>query len=313
MSAVQSVRYWSTQAVPQAMRFDYWMSVLRESLWPVTEWYGLSPDFDVELWEAPLGCISSMTERISAHQARRTRADVESSGERAYLLFANVEAAWWTSHNGHSQLLPRGGVVLMADGEHETCAPFGFGGVILKCPADWMHSWLPDPELLVGRGIAADSKWGGVLAPMVRQLTPELAVAPPLPHSVLVDQLGAVLALLAGEAETRAVPELLRRIQGCIRERCSEPRLTATDVGISLNLAPRTVHHILAASDLTFASELLDVRIEVALQMLGSPSFRRLTTAEIGRRAGFLSGSHFARVVRRRTGHTPLELRRATL
>jgi AraC-like DNA-binding protein len=43
--------------------------------------------------------------------------------------------------------------------------------------------------------------------------------------------------------------------------------------------------------------------------MLTSPLFNRVTTAEIGRRAGFVSASHFARVIRRRTGRTPLELR----
>jgi len=45
--------------------------------------------------------------------------------------------------------------------------------------------------------------------------------------------------------------------------------------------------------------------------MLTSPLFDRVTTAEIGRRAGFLSASHFARVMRSRTGRTPLQLRRA--
>jgi AraC-like DNA-binding protein len=44
--------------------------------------------------------------------------------------------------------------------------------------------------------------------------------------------------------------------------------------------------------------------------MLASPLFKRVTTAEIGRRAGFLSASHFARVIRNRTGLTPLQLRR---
>jgi transcriptional regulator GlxA family with amidase domain len=45
--------------------------------------------------------------------------------------------------------------------------------------------------------------------------------------------------------------------------------------------------------------------------MLTSSLFNRVTTAEIGRRAGFLSASHFARVMRSQTGRTPLHLRRA--
>jgi AraC-like DNA-binding protein len=68
----------------------------------------------------------------------------------------------------------------------------------------------------------------------------------------------------------------------------------------------------LAARDLMFASQLLDAPAGLALQMLASHSFDRLTIAEIGREAGFLSTSHFSRVVRKRTGHTPLGVRRST-
>ena len=37
----------------------------------------------------------------------------------------------------------------------------------------------------------------------------------------------------------------------------------------------------------------------------------RVTTAEIGRRAGFSDPSHFVKVLRSRTGQTPLQMRRA--
>jgi transcriptional regulator GlxA family with amidase domain len=69
------------------------------------------------------------------------------------------------------------------------------------------------------------------------------------------------------------------------------------------------LHRVLAANDLTFASQLIEARINVALQMLTSSSCTHLTTLEIACQAGFLSASHFARVVRKRTGRTPLELR----
>ena len=45
--------------------------------------------------------------------------------------------------------------------------------------------------------------------------------------------------------------------------------------------------------------------------MLQSPLFDRVTTAEIGRRARFSDASHFVKAVRSRTGHTPLQMRRA--
>ncbi|TDG16906.1 AraC family transcriptional regulator [Paraburkholderia silviterrae] len=43
--------------------------------------------------------------------------------------------------------------------------------------------------------------------------------------------------------------------------------------------------------------------------MLQSRAFDHVTTAEIGRRAGFADASHFVRVIRQRTGRTPRQLR----
>jgi AraC-like DNA-binding protein len=50
-------------------------------------------------------------------------------------------------------------------------------------------------------------------------------------------------------------------------------------------------------------------RVELATRMLESPLFRRLTTSEIGRRAGFSDPSHFARVYRPVCGRTPASAR----
>lgn len=56
---------------------------------------------------------------------------------------------------------------------------------------------------------------------------------------------------------------------------------------------------------------LIQARVDVASRMLQSPLFDRVTTVEIGRRAGFSDASHFAKVLRTRTGQTPLQMRRA--
>jgi transcriptional regulator GlxA family with amidase domain len=144
---------------------------------------------------------------------------------------------------------------------------------------------------------------------MVRQLNPELAAAPPLPHAALVDQLGATLALIASDVGDRAEPDHLAKIQDCIRQRCSEPNLTAADVATSLKISQRNLHRILAAGNTTFLSSLLDARISVARQILISPSANELTMIDVARQAGFLSASHFERAFRKRTGQIPSDLR----
>lgn len=313
MSPETPVRCFSTESLPREVRFDYWMSILQQSLWPVSEWSGVSHDFKrdftLEMSEASLGGVSTIAETITAHRSHRTRTDVESSGDRCYLLFAN-QLPWDVAHHGHCECLLGGDLVLVdSQDELETYAEAGFDGVILKLPVEWVRTWLPNPSAIVGRRISSSSGWGRAFSPIVSQVTPEIAAAPPLPHVVLVDQVGAVLAMIAGEVESRARPDVLEKIRECIRQRCSEPGLAAADVAASLNIPSQTVHRILAASDMTFASQLIDARMRVALRMLTSPAFNQLTTLEIARKAGFLKASHFARVVRRQTGRTPLELR----
>ena len=286
------------------------MSILSDSVFPISEWTGVD-DFDFELREAPLGCLTASRQTVSAHRSHRTRRDVERSKDRKFLLFVG-EDPWNIEHNGHHERILGGDCVLVDSHlEHKIICPEGFRGVILRLPVNWLQTWLPDADQLVGRRIACDSRWGKIISPIASQLTPELAVAPPLPHGVLVDQLGATLALVAGAGEElRTVPDLLRKVQDCIRQRCPEPQLTAADVAASIDISPKTLHRVLAASHLTFASQLLDARVHVAQQILASSSSARLSVAEIARLSGFLSPSYFSRVLRKRTGLNALEFHR---
>jgi AraC-like DNA-binding protein len=86
--------------------------------------------------------------------------------------------------------------------------------------------------------------------------------------------------------------------------------LAAGDIASTSGVSPRTVHRILASYGETFGKKLMDARIGVAARMLESRMFARVTIAEIGRRAGFLDPSHFARVFRSYRGLTPGRYRR---
>ena len=180
----------------------------------------------------------------------------------------------------------------------------------------WLRQWIPNPNVLAAKCIPGGSQWGRALSSFLSELSPDLTAAPPLPLSVIADQVGSLLALTAsrlqGEAtkNSPAQHSLFERIKDCIAERCTEWELTAADVAASLDVSVRTLHRTLSGTNQTFGSALIEARARVALRMLSSPMFNRVTTAEIGRRAGFPSASHFARVIRNRTGRTPLQLRR---
>ena len=107
----------------------------------------------------------------------------------------------------------------------------------------WLRGWVPNPSLLVARRISGDSMWGTALSSYLAQLSPELAAAPPLPLSVISDQVGALLALTAGAmqsaapASTAGTRTLGKRIRDCIEERSAECELTAADVAAAVNVS----------------------------------------------------------------------------
>lgn len=299
----------STRGIPRAERFDCWMNVLSDSMWRVTDWKDTPREFDVELSFAKLGSLVAVSETNSAHHSRRTRSDVDNSVERSFHLFVTAGPAWGFRHRGAAGRLDTGDVLVLAEGEHETICPDGFRGVIVKCPEIWMRTWLPEPEVLAGQTISRDSRWGQVLCPVLSQMTPDLAVAAPLPHQVLVDQLGAILALLTNDAATRAMPDLVERIRQCLRERCHEAALTATHVAESINVPARVLHHALGTARSTFAAELQSARVAAAMAILSCNSSRQMTMTAIADACGFSSAAYLTRILRKRTGHSPTEHR----
>ena len=276
------------------------MDVLSDSMWRVTDWNGTPRDFNVELSFAKLGNLVALSESNSAHHSRRTRSDVDNSEERSFHLFVTAGPAWGFRHRGAAGRLNTGDVLILAEGEHETICPDGFHGVIVKCPENWMRTWLPDPDMIAGQAITRDSRWGQVLSPILTQMTPELAVATPLPHQVLVDQLGAILALLTHDAATRAMPDLVERARKCLRERCHDAELTGNDVAESLNVPPRVLHRALTTAGTTLAAELRSARVEAAYSLLSCRSERQMTITAIAHACGFSSATHLKRVLRDR-------------
>lgn len=255
------VQRFSTAVQPKSSRFDSYMHVLSDSMWQVTDWSGTPKDLSVDLRAAPLGCLTVVANKISAHHSHRTKADVERSAERNFHFFVSTHSPWAFTHQGRHERLEIGDVVIFGEGEHETHVPQWFDGVIVKCSEAWMKTWVRDPNQIIGRALSHEETWGRVLSPMLRQLTPEFATGMQLPPSMVVDQLGSVLGLMEGDAERRARPVLLAKIRDCLLQRCTEPGLSAADVAVSLALPVDDVHHTLVAGRTTFAAELRKARV----------------------------------------------------
>jgi AraC-like DNA-binding protein len=311
-----AIRRWSTTGVPQEERLGCFAEALSEAIYPLRVANADPATFQAEVSFAHFDAIKICKTSGSPHGAFRGSAELARTSSHSFNLQLTLQSAWTADHRGGLQLSPRDVLIIDSQYPLKTQIHASFTAIAVPVSDEWLRQWLPNPNVLTARRIPGGSLWGHALASYLSELSPDLAAEPPLPLSVIADQVGSLLALTANGlraatlANTLAVRSLYDRIEDCLAQRCTEWQLTAADVAASLNISVRTLHRVFAAANETFGEKLIGARARVALRMLTSPSFNRLTTAEIGRRAGFPSASHFARVIRNRTCRTPLQLRR---
>ncbi len=308
-----AVRRWSTDAVGAAERLDYWVGAICEGFLEMAATSPRSADFHSSLEAVDWGPVSVNQVRGSAQDVYRTRAAIARSRENFCYLLCKTDSAWSAVQEARGARLLPGDLVLVDSRErYEFHFPERADTVSLQLRPEWLERWLPDIRAAAGRRIDGQQGWGRALSAFACQLTPALAAAPPLPASLLTDQLGALIALAAGAPphDEPALASLRRRILDRVRERHAEPGLTAAAIAADLGISERTLHRSLAGGELSFAHHLMACRMEVAARLLADARFDRLTVAEIGRRVGLLDASHFVRTCRARLGATPAQLRR---
>lgn len=306
----------STGVAPPADRLDYASWMLNASLAPSILSTGTPAEYELEVTALELPSIGIVAASGSQTRSVRGPSEIRRTAQRYFSLalvlsgtanftsvtrnrFAAGDLIFYDSrHPQDCELLPR------------------WSTLVLQLSEQFVRKWVPNPAVLGLRRICPESQWGRVLASYVAQLAPEFVVQAPLPQAMLIDQLGALLALTAAElsgsrvASTSIERTLRDQVRDHVMQRCPDTSLHAADVARSLNISTRTLHRTLAACGETFGSMLIQARVDLAVRMLQSPLFDRKTTAEIGRRAGFADASHFVKVLRERTGQTPLRTRR---
>jgi AraC family transcriptional regulator, positive regulator of tynA and feaB len=319
-NAAAAIHTWSTDAVPPSQRLDYWIGAVCEGFLEMDVTSSFAGSFNATLESAPLGAIGVNRVRGTAQDVYRTHRAIAHSRSNYYYLLCKTDSPWAAAQDGRSARMLPGDVVLV---DSRRCYEFHFlqcaDTVSLELPTAWVESWLPDAGDRVARRIDGQSGWGRVLSGFAQQLSPQIALKPPMPPALLTDHLGGLLALATGTAaaaDGAAQPgeghraALRRRVLDAARERHAEPGLTAACVARELGISERSLHRSLSEGAITFAAALTGFRMQVARRMLGDARFDRLGIAEIGFRVGFADASHFVRQCRRHLGATPGVLRR---
>jgi AraC-like DNA-binding protein len=298
---------WSTRSIPPTMRGDYFAETLSSSLCPMRVALPKTEVFSADMVAAELGPILATTWSGKPHHSIRGKRELAQSFEcKFHLLVALLSNASLT-HRGDVLLHP--GDIVLTDSRigHDLGFRDSWAMLNLQLPEPWVKQWLPDPGVLVGHKISANSPWGHSLASFAIALSSSDATHAPLPESVIADHLGALLAFIANDL-TRNGPEakrdvrMLNRIRDCIEQQCHISNLNAGDVSAAIGIQPDVLHTALRHGGQTFGSLLLEARSDLARRMLESPFHRHLPIEDVAHRAGFLDISHFTRTMKRRFG-----------
>jgi AraC-like DNA-binding protein len=308
----------STRDVAPADRLSYASWILGSALAPAAVSTGTPSQYELDVTALELPSIAIVAQSGSPQRSIRARSEIRRTSQRYFFLALVLSGSWHVAHVTRTRLGP--GDITFYDSRYplDCDLVLHWSGVNLQLSEQFVRKWVPNPAVLGWRNICRDSQWGRVLASYVAQLSPEFVVQAPLPQGVLIDQLGALLALTASElsgrraVSTPAERSVRDHVYDHIRQRCADTSLQAADVASSLDISKRSLHRALAACGESFGAMLIQARVDLAVRMLQSPLFDRVTTAEIGRRAGFSDASHFVKVLRSRTGQTPLQMRRAS-
>lgn len=299
---------WSTDDVAQDDRFDYFAHALSSAIVPMRV-DGVEGPFEAHMQIADAGPIAVVHQYGSAHRSFRLPEDVARSGEESFHLILNRTGDWTIRHRGDALVAPGEALIVDSRYRHDLSIPKNFDVVHLKLSPGWTRRWMPQPEHVVSRPLGQGTTWGPALASFVSCLSPQLLVSSAVSAEVLVDQVGAMLALVAAEmsgstSHQRDLTPLADRIHDCLSQRCGEPLLDAATIADSLRIDERTLHAALAAHGKTFAGALTKLRIDVAVRMLRSGAFRDENVATIAERAGFPNAVALSHALQKRYGPT---------
>jgi len=242
LAETQRIVNLSTSDVAPADRLSYWSSAVSSTYTPVSVDKADPLGFESEIAALPLGHITFTAQRGSAQRAMRARPELRRTGEHCFNLVLVLGGSWQVAAGGAPGRFGPGDLIFYDTRDLLSCEMLlAWSDINLQLSEQFVRKWLPNPAWLIGRRISRDSQWGRVLSSYVAQLSPEYVVQAPLPNSILIDQIGALLALTATEIRggraTSTLVERSVRDQVCdhLKQRCTESSLQAADVASSLH------------------------------------------------------------------------------
>jgi AraC family transcriptional regulator, positive regulator of tynA and feaB len=312
MQNKDGLRCWTTEAVAQDHRLEYWVGAICDAFLELDAGAPEVAGFGGSLRSMQVDEVTCTQMQASAHDVYRTGSAISRRKGTALYLIAQT-ARPWTLRQGGQLVHLRPGDVALVDSTEPNQAQFtqGCGAVCIALPRPFAGKWLRQVDGPKPRIAWREQGWGRTLSALCLQLGDDLSQAAHFPGGLFGDHLGALLAAsLEPAAPTVAGgKDLVQRAKALIQEQLDRSGLVAADLARDLHVSARTLHRAFSAEGLTVAGVMREARMNHALQLLASPR-ARLAVAQVAARCGYADASHFAREFRRANGMPPAQWRR---
>lgn len=306
-------RHWCTTEVEQQRALAYWVETVCDRFLELEIDTPIRDRFHASLDQVDLGPATANFFTTDTQRVRRTPAKIARLRAPMFLLMQIRHGQVRFQQSGHDIRVGPGECVFIDGTEpYEVQCPQLTKAVALRLPADWLRSWLAQPERHTARLFSTGS-WSSALCAAVASLDVDSCDSQALPRDALADPIATLLRLAIGpEVEPSAQqPILFNRLMRTLQNRFHESDLSPQVVAAEHHISTRSVHYAFASADTTFIERLMELRLERARQMLSDMHLFDLPVAEVAARCGFVDPSHFARRFRRQFGRSPLQFRGA--
>ncbi len=306
-------RCWSTEDVQPRQAMAYWVDSICQAMLELDIEPAGADFFRAQLDQYPLGPVTANFLKATPQAVTRTRRRISRSHNDTFQLLHLRDGEFEFEQYGRSSYLQGGDCVLVDSREpYKVRCPRTTRCRWLQLPPQWLGTWLPKPEALVGRPLSPDTGWGAALSASMAALQPEALQNFALPPGVVAEQIASLLALAGGPVETDSLrpDRLTERLFRMLRDRYHEIGLTPAAVAGDLGISARYLHHLFARRKTTFGRELAGVRLERARDLLTDRRFVDVSIGDVASRCGFAEASHFARRFRDSYGFSPSDFRR---
>ena len=318
MLAASDPRDWAWAGRPGAGRstIDEWSALISSEIAEMRVSSDEGARFSAGWTRYGLGPIELNFLHCSAQTVTRSSEMIARSRSPNFELLFLRSGPMGFCHGEERGLAAPGCFVLLDDQRaYDLGFPKGSDCPTVRMPEQWLLDWVPDARTITGRPLGLRSPWARPLIGLLTAIADGGLPPSSLSRAALADQLGSMIAMLAGSAQAGAASAgtsgLARRAQDMICAGLGDPSLDPVKVAAELGVSVRHLHRVLARSGDSFGRRLNAARIAAAESLLLSREGRAMPIGEIAWRVGFADQSHFARLFRTVHGCSPSRFRDA--